>query len=374
MSGCGTVPRPALQTVARSLKGFSVKVMRMVGALSAVIPFMFAGCGEQPQQTVPNGAHAVTQASAPLPPSGAPVTVQKAVRIFVHSATVSAPKTATTPNANQGKEYEASGREDLPQADESVLLQGAARTTLEAALSGATGSGPVLLSDESAATLMDSVPEEFRDSCDAMVSNWGENAKGKAKWTVRMLFSLLRPEGTEAVLALRCASTAQGQEDYYDERPAIVSFTPETASLKLIPLAPQENGDPTLYRLNFSQAFAAVGAQLVVLQVYHSTDNLCCGGVDEESGSRRVILDLSDGKQALSLDEMTEVDSYDDSAEDGDTHTICESKIGYLRGTAGNVVSIVSESRCTQNKEPLPEVKRQSFRWNAEARRFDEVK
>lgn len=77
--------------------------------------------------------------------------------------------------------------------------------------------------------------------------------------------------------------------------------------------------------------------------------------------------------RALSVDERTEVDSSDDSAEDADTHTICESKISYLRGTAGNVVNIVTESRCTQNKEPLPEVKRQSFRWNAEARRFDEL-
>jgi hypothetical protein len=165
-------------------------------------------------------------------------------------------------------------RESLPQADESVALQGAAWATLEAAFSGATGSGPVLLPDESAATLMDSVPEEFRNSCDAMVANWA--AKGKAKWTVRVLFSLRRPEGTKALLALRCASTAQGQGDYYDERPAIVSFTPETATLKLIPLAPQDNGDPTLYRLDFSQAFTVLGAQLVELQVYHSEGTVGC--------------------------------------------------------------------------------------------------
>jgi hypothetical protein len=350
-----------------------MKVMRMMAALSALIPFMFAGCGKQSQQATPDSAHAVTQASALVPPSSARTTVQKAAPAFVFSTTLSAPKTAQTTNAIQGRAYEPSSQEDLPQADESVALKGTARTTLEAALSGAAGSGLVLLPDESAATLIDSLPEEFRNSCDAMVANWGENAKGKAKWTVRVLFSLRRPEQTEAVLALRCASTAQGQQDYYDERPAIVSLTPETATLKLIPMAPQENGDPTLYRLNFSQAFTALGAQLVELQVYHSTDNLCCGGVDEESGGRRVILDLSDGKQALSVDERTEVDSYDDSAEDADTHTICESKISYLRGTAGNVVSIATESRCTQNKEPLPEVKRQTFRWNAEVHRFNEL-
>jgi hypothetical protein len=351
-----------------------MKVMRVVAALSALIPFMLAGCEKQLQQSTPASAHAVTPAAAPVPPSSAPITVQKAARVFVYSTTVSVPKTALMTNEKQGTVYEPSSQEDLPQADEDVVLKGTARTTLEVVLSGATGIGPVLLPDESAATLMDSVPEEFRDSCDAMVANWGENARGKAKWTVRVLFSLRRREGTEAVLALRCASTAQGQQDYYDERPAILSLTPETATLKLVPLAPQEDGDPTLYRLDFSQAFTAAGAQLVELQVYHSTDNLCCGGVDEESGGRRVILDLSDGKQALSVDERTEVDSYDDSAEDADTHTNCESKISYLRGTAGNVVSIVTESRCTLNKEPLPEVKRQTSRWNAEAHQFDEVK
>ncbi len=351
-----------------------MKVTRIVAALSVLITLMFAGCEKQSQQTVPNSAHAVTQAAAPAPPSSAPAMLHKAAPVFVFSTTASAPKTVLTTNENQGRGYEPSSQEDLPQADENVVLQGAARTTLEAALSAASGSGPVLLPDDSTATLMDSLPEEFRNSCYAMVANWGANAKGKAKWTVRVLFSLRRPEGTEAVLALRCASTAQGQEDYYDERPAIVSLTPETATLKIIPLASQENGDPTLYRLSFSQAFAAIGAQLVELQVYHSTDNLCCGGVDEESGDRKVILDLSDGKQALSVDERTEVDSYDDSAEYADTHTICESKISYPRSTAGNVVSIVTESRCTENKEPLPEVKRQTFRWNAEAHRFDEVK
>ncbi len=350
-----------------------MKVMWLV-ALSASIPIMIAGCKKASEQTVPTSAHAVTQAAAPPPPSSAPTTVQKAASVLVYSTTLSTPKTAPTTNANQGGVYEASSREDLPQADQNVVLQGTARTMLEATLSGATGSGPVLLPDDSAATLMDSVPEEFRNSCHAMVANWGENARGKAKWTVRVLFSLRRSEGTEAVLALQCASTAQGQQDYYDERPAIVSLTPESATLRLVPLAPQENGDPTLYRLDFSQVFTALGAQLVELQVYHSTDNLCCDGVDEESGSRRVILDLSDGKQALSVDERTELDSYDDSAEDADTHTICESKTSYVRDNAGNVLSIATESRCTQNKEPLPKVKRQTFRWNGETHRFDEVK
>jgi hypothetical protein len=74
-----------------------------------------------------------------------------------------------------------------------------------------------------------------------------------------------------------------------------------------------------------------------------------------------------------SLGPRTEVDSYDDSAEDPVTHTICESKISYLRSTAGNAESIAIESRCTQNNQPLPEVKRQTFRWNAEVHRFDEL-
>ena len=193
-------------------------------------------------------------------------------------------------------------------------------------------------------------------------------------WTVRVLFSLHYPEGTQAVMAFRCASSAKGNENYYDERPAIVSLTREGATLKLIPLAKYENGDSTLFQLRFSQAFRAVGAQLVELNVYHSSDNPCCDGGDEESGNRLMTLDLSTGKLVLAIDQSTESDSHDDSVEDGDTHTDCVAKISYLRDRTGNVGSIGTETRCTENQKPLPEVKRHTYSWNAEAHSFDEAK
>ncbi len=240
---------------------------------------------------------------------------------------------------------------------------------LETAVSGATGSGPVLLPDESAATLIGSLPEEFRNSCGAMWLGFGENEEGTAKWTVRVLYSLRRHEGTEAVLAISCASALTS---YYDERPATVSLTPNLATLDLIPLAEKCDNCSDLYHLEFSQAFPALGAQLVELQVNHSTENPCCGGGDEQSGDRMMILDLSRGRQVLAVDKRTEVDSNVDS-NDG-TETICEAKISYLHDATRNLQTIATVTRCMENKKPLPEVKKRTFRWNAGAHQFDEVK
>ena len=347
-----------------------MKAMR-TAAFFASLAFVIAGCEKQPQQTAPDSAHALAHAAAPLPPSNPPKTGQKASPVFVFSTTASAPKAASATNASQGEVSEVSSRLDLPQADANVVLQGAARTTMEAALSGASGRGPVLLPNESAAALMDNLPEEFRGSCDAMAAGWRSDEKGAGKWTVRVLFSLRGVEGTKGVLVFRCAPDAQ--EEDYDERPAIVSLTPETATLKLIPLAPEENGHQTLYRLNFSQAFRAVGTQLVELNVYHTTDNPCCGGGDEESGSRRYIVDLVNEKNVLSVDERTELER-DDSSEDALMERICETKFSYLHDGAGSVEGISTETRCTEDKEPLPEVKRQTFHWNAETHEFAEMK
>jgi len=346
-----------------------MKQTRIVAAFSLSMALMIAGCQRQSQLT-PSSPYGAAQSAAPNLPSNMSTSVQKATPVIVLSTTVSTAKEAPTTTATQTKVSEVSFREDLPQADERVVLQGVARTTLEAALAVASGSEPVLLPEDTTAPLMDSLPEGFRNSCTAIMAGWG----GTAKWTVRVLFSLHRVEGTEAVLTFRCASSAKGNENYYDERPAIVSLTPETATLTLVPLAKAEDGDPTLYQLSFSQAFRAIGAQLVEVNAYHSTDNPCCDGGDEESGNRLMSFDLSTGKQVLTLDQSTERDNHDDAVEDGDTQTICRAKISYLRDRVGNVGSIETETQCTENEKPLPEVKRQSYRWNVDAHSFDELK
>jgi hypothetical protein len=319
---------------------------------------MISGCQKQPQ-----------------PAAGTPTTAQKATApVFVLSKTLSPAEVVPRANENPGKPRDPVYRLNLPQAEEHAVVQGVARTTLEAALSGASSSAP--LSDYSASTLIDDLPKGFRDSCDQMLAGWGNTLEGTAKWSARLLFSLPRQSGgTEAVLAFRCASTYRGLEQDYDERPVTIVLTPETATLTLIPTQPECNsGCADLYHLEFSQAFPAVGAQLVELRVYHTSDNPCCGGADEDSGSRMMILDLSRGKQVLVVDERTEHESHDDSDEGGDSQTVCQAKISHLRDGAGSVESIATERQCTKNKQSLPEVRRQNFRWNAEARRFEEVK
>jgi len=347
-----------------------MKAVGILAAFAALISFVVTGCQKQSQQTMPADAHGATHSTAPVNLSSAPTTTQKTTPAFVDSAAAST--TEATTNANGPKVLEVGDRLNLVQADDHVVLQKAARTTIEAALSAAAGSSPLVLHDESAAPLLDNLPQEFRDSCDAMMAGWGQYAERTPKWTVWVLFSLRHSEGMEAVLAFRCASASDGaQPFYYDERPAVVALTPQSAWLNLIPLAEKSDNGP-LFHLEFSQAYSAVGARLAELRVHHSTDNPCCGGGVETSGDRMMTLDLSRGRQALAVDERTEVYSHDD--ENGDTETVCEGKISYLRDGAGNVESIGTETRCTENEKWLPEIKKRTFRWNTEAHRFDEVK
>ena len=78
-------------------------------------------------------------------------------------------------------------------------------------------------------------------------------------------------------------------------------------------------------------------------------------------------------KNVLSVDERTELER-DDSSEDALMERICETKFSYLHDGAGSVEGISTETRCTEDKEPLPEVKRQTFHWNAETHEFAEMK
>jgi hypothetical protein len=335
-----------------------MKRMRAVTALWASIPLMISGCQKQPKQTF-----------------SPPATAQKAAApVLVSSKTVSSPQASAKANENLGNPRDQASRLNLPQSDEHAVVQGAARTALEAAVSGASRSAP--LPDSSASTLIDNLPKGFRDSCDQMMAGWGNTLQGTAKWSVRLLFSFPHQSGgTEAVLAFRCASAFRGLEQDYDERPATIVLTPEAATLTLIPIQPEcDSGCSHLYHLEFSQAFPAAGAQLVELRVYHTSDNPCCGGADEESGSLIMILDLPRAKQVLVVDERTEHESHDDSDEGDDSQTVCEAKVSYRRDGEGSVESIATERQCTKNKQPLPEVNRQNFQWNAAAHKFEEVK
>jgi hypothetical protein len=267
----------------------------------------------------------------------------------------------------------ASNRLNLPQSNEKIVLEGPAREALEAALAAApSGTPSFAMASEPAAQLMGSLPEEFRDSCSDVVGSWGEGARETARWTVRVLFSSASAGGREAVLALRCASTTPNMETYYDERPAIVSLGPQSVTLSLVPLAKDCTNCSDFYHLEFSQTFTAVGARLLELRVSHANDSPCCDGGDQESGEQLVILRLPEGEQVLAVDQGTASYSHDD--EEGDSDLVCQAKIDYSRDAAGNVESIRTETRCTVNKEPTPDVKTRTFRWNAAARRFDELK
>jgi hypothetical protein len=75
----------------------------------------------------------------------------------------------------------------------------------------------------------------------------------------------------------------------------------------------------------------------------------------------------------LSTVVYTDENSVDDEA-GTDTVWLCEANIAYDNDSADRLRIIRTETHCTVDNVPRPEVKRQSFRWNAEAHTFEEVK
>jgi hypothetical protein len=94
---------------------------------------------------------------------------------------------------------EAFGEWNLPQSAEKVLLPAPAQKVLETTLSEPVGAAPVLLSSESTAPIITSLPKGFRDSCNKIVQDW-PTAAGTDRWTTRVLFSTHIEGGIEVVL------------------------------------------------------------------------------------------------------------------------------------------------------------------------------
>jgi hypothetical protein len=273
-----------------------------------------------------------------------------------------------------GWSAEALGEWNLPQSTEKVSLPPPAQKVLQAALSQPVETAPVSLSSESTAPIIASLPMGFRDSCHKhkIVEDW-PTAAGSDQWSARVLFSTHIEDRIEAVLALRCGSSHANMQEYYDERPVVVVLTRESASLRLIPLEKKCNDCERFYHVEFSRTYAAVGARLVELGVYYSDDNPCCDGTDHKDGNRLVIVSLPIGEQVLSTVVRTEWNSVDGEAET-DTVGLCEAKIDYERDSANNLKRIGTETHCKVDNVPQPEITRQSFRWNAEAHTFEDVK
>lgn len=271
-----------------------------------------------------------------------------------------------------GCSAEAHAEWNLPQSTEKVLLPASAQKVWEAALSQPIGTAPVLISSQETKPIIASLPKVFRDSCSRIVEGW-PTAAGTDQWTVRVLFSTHIDGGTEAILALRCGSSHPSMKEWYDERPAVVVLTRESAYLRLVPLEKECNDCERFYHVEFSKSHTAVGTRLVELRIYYSDDNPCCDGTDHKEGNRLVVVSLPTGEQVLSTVVYTDENSVDDEA-GTDTVWICDAKIGYDNDSADNLKMIRTETHCKVNDAPQQEVKKQAFRWSSEAHTFEEVK
>jgi len=197
-------------------------------------------------------------------------------------------------------------------------------------------------------------------------------AQNTDQWTARVLFAVRSGAETEMLLALRCGSRRGDRKEWYDERPAVVVLTPKSGTVHLVPLDKDCNDCERLYRIEFSKTYSVAGSQLVELQVRYSDDNPCCDGTDHREGNRLVVLSLPAGDAVLSVVQSSDENSVDDESET-DTEWACAAKINYSHDAAGNVERIGTETRCTKDNKPQPDVKKQTFQWNSVSQRFEQL-
>lgn len=257
-------------------------------------------------------------------------------------------------------------RLNLPQVSAQIMLDRSAETEIDAMLQAGLEQP---LSPRLANFLLESLPENVRNGCRDLVSDFGTESNATAEWSVRLLHA--ESAGTErsAVLALRCTLHVPDAV-FYDERPALLISSNQTV-LKLLPLDADCTNCSDLFHLKFTQRFASQTGYLAELATEHSTDNPCCDGGDRTSGVKLFLIAVPGGEVALSFDKDTDDENHDD--ESGDTETVCTSEVAYQQNGDG-LQAVTARSRCTENGKFKPPITTRRFVWDKGKKRFEERK
>jgi hypothetical protein len=257
-------------------------------------------------------------------------------------------------------------RLNLPQVSAEVALSSAAQSELDPVLEKGASDAEYTLPLRATQLLVESLPPHMRAGCGAMVPNFGQTSKQSGEWTVR----LLRGEGNKgersAVLAFRCTVHVP-EVTYYDERPAVLLPRKQEAVLKLLPVADDCTDCTDLYHLQFSQRFEAETGYLAELDVWHSTENPCCDGLQSQSGTLLFMIAVPEGAGVLALDRETNDHSQGDEVSD----SVCKSVVSYERDTAGRLQGVSARIRCTEDGKKVPDQTRR-FHWKPVKKRFEE--
>lgn len=186
------------------------------------------------------------------------------------------------------------------------------------------------------ASLLRSLPENFKSACGALLQAWaGEKGQSSSFWRVR----LLDHNGDRVWLALRCGSRLQYMARYYDERLALLHLN--TSSLELLPLGPDTEDDESVYSLQFSKRVALKNSEGFSFHVGIG-NNPCCDGPESRSQERLIVFaDTPHGAfESLSVITARDDSSHSDEPEI-DTETTYRAHVNFEHDS-GNFVTAAS--------------------------------
>lgn len=260
----------------------------------------------------------------------------------------------------------AESRLNLPQVSTESHLNGEARAEVDRMVDQWISDPAQAMAPGAWRPLLEAVPDLLR-GCRAMLSEFEPMTKVSRDFSVRVLHAERAGEERTAILAFRC-SVHIPDVTAIDERPGVLVSNKGAIVLKLLPLADDCTNCSDLYRIAYTQRFAAAGGYLAELNVEHSTDNPCCDGGDSNGGTKLLLVGVPEGATVLAFDKET--DDYNHDDEDGDTQTTCKSEILYEWDGMGRLLAVNAQTRCSENGKFTPPARASRFEWNAGEKRF----
>jgi len=272
----------------------------------------------------------------------------------------------------------AEGRLNLPQARQVVQLGSSAGVDARNYFSRPQAAGELRAPLQE--ILLRGLSDNFLNACGNLMEEWGgERARGTSYWRVR----LLDLQGTRAWLAFHCRSRLKDLAQDYDERLAVLRL--DTATLELLPLAPDAENDSDLYHLEFAKRLTLKNALGFSFRVM-AGDNPCCDGPESRSQERLMVFVDTPGGAFESLSVVTARDdlSHCDDPE-VDTETKYHADVEFERDANNFVTTAKSTFRETvidttweSGKAKPHTVNERSgtlhFRWNAATSKFEEIR
>jgi len=267
------------------------------------------------------------------------------------------------------------------------LIQSREVTTLTTSLVGrirvsldASPSGSVALDTPIQADLLRALPQDVRASCLSLIETWGDVARGKDEWRVRVLGR----QDDQVWLSFRCGSSAPEYLKDYDERLALLRLS--TGEMEFVPLGSEAENDSTLYHVEFSELLTLEGTQAIAFKVVEPAGNPCCDGPESRSGETwRIFADSPQGVvELLSITTARDDSSHSDDPE-VDTETTYHAQIIVNRDAQNGRIAVaaifreeVKDITYEGEKANSHVVSQRSgtlrYRWIPASKHFEEVK